>query len=207
MWPFRKKPKPISQDKPGSLSREIAALVERARLGDQNAMAMIDMVNKSATKGVARARLSKGMIQDYIKKHPVVGADVDPEKLGAALSKMTPPIDERIIPCVLEACKYKNGFIAASLVLSYLGPINPQTVQNYGMSSFGSDGKSQSFFYGVQCPLEEAFYGLINKVPRDALACTKVGQCFGRAAQLQRLRNGTGRISEMSPEAGWELGE
>jgi hypothetical protein len=192
------------------MASEAQNLVERARLGDQNAMAMIAVVNKRALDGVTRAKLAKGMIQKYIEDHPTsgtdsFGAEKDKAVSPALLKKMHNP--ETMLPAICEACKYRDGFLAASLVLSYIGPITRNKVKDIGLSSFGSDQKTYSFYWGVTYPDPEHYFAVAGKVPPDALDCTRIGQVFGRARKLQNVRAKGSCISNFSPMAGWELGE
>lgn len=49
----------------------VAAVVNRARAGDQNAMALIALIRDNAARGNARARISMNLLMHYIKTHPV----------------------------------------------------------------------------------------------------------------------------------------
>jgi hypothetical protein len=55
---------------PTDLDRAVGDIVERARAGDQVAMAIIAEVRKNAQAGVPRARMTFGMLEKYIKKNP-----------------------------------------------------------------------------------------------------------------------------------------
>ena len=192
------------------MASEAKSLVERARLGDQNAMALIAVVNKRAAAGVTRAQLAKGMMQKYVEDNPVVGFDsfgAETEKIvpSKVLKKMHEP--DCLLPAICHACRYKDGFLAASLVLSYIGPITKNMVRDIGVSSFGSDQKTNSFFWGVSYPDPEHYFAIAGKVPNEALECTRAGQVFGYAKKLQNVRGKNSRISDFSPKAGWELGE
>lgn len=70
----RKKSGTASMGAERDRATEVAALVRRARAGDQNAMAMIAMVRRSADKGSMVAQVTSQMIRDYIAKNPVPGA-------------------------------------------------------------------------------------------------------------------------------------
>jgi hypothetical protein len=60
----------------GELDNAAESLVKRARLGDQNAMAIIDLVGKNAKKGVPAAIQARKLIASYIQSHPVDGHTV-----------------------------------------------------------------------------------------------------------------------------------
>jgi hypothetical protein len=62
---------------PSSLTEVIADLVERARAGDQNAIAMICEIRDNANRGESRAKESAREIEQYIKKHPVTDMGCD----------------------------------------------------------------------------------------------------------------------------------
>ncbi len=61
----------ISGDSPMTRIEAAGSLVRRARQGDQNAMAVIDMARQNAAQGNVQAKLAVGCIKKYIEAHPV----------------------------------------------------------------------------------------------------------------------------------------
>lgn len=52
-------------------ARVVPELVERARAGDQNAMAMITACRENASHGLKRAQVTCSLIEQYCKQNPV----------------------------------------------------------------------------------------------------------------------------------------
>ncbi len=65
-----------------SLAHETSCLVRRARCGDQNAMAMINLIRENADAGMPLARQSHALIGAYIRANPVAGAAMAGESSG-----------------------------------------------------------------------------------------------------------------------------
>jgi hypothetical protein len=226
-----------------ALAYQAAALVRRARAGDQNAMALILEIGRAARAGAnARAKAAYAMLKKYIDRNPAAptegglfgfGGDVPsvPAAPGgllevrsargpvaAAPAVVKPPLprgtfdrifDPDAFPVVvIRACRYRDGLAAAAVVLAS-GPIfTPPTVQEIGLSTFGSEETSACFFHGVKCctdaDLREAASGFKEAYLRRPFV---VGQCVGRAWRIQAVRRPGSRIGMYAPIAGWELGE
>ena len=173
-------------------------LVERARAGDQNAMAMIGEVRQNAEKGIKKAKRAFAMLHDYIKSHPILEGSSDhhyrapkvnkqivrklSDNIGedAAISAWTPGIPDL--------------YLAALVVAS--GPVlKPERVTNIG-SHFGDD--TPRFWFGFEKWNQP-------KTSKDSAVFT--GQVVGLARTIQGVREGYLPVSRLCPMAGWELGE
>jgi hypothetical protein len=230
---------------PADLATHSAALVRRARAGDQNAMALILQVGKAAREGAnARAKAAYAMLKRFIDKHPIgpgkaglgnpgkgglfgFGGDV-PDVPSAppaiVLSSPTvtmpprPPLprgsldkifDPDLFPLVVvRACRYQDGLAAAAVVLASGPALTPASIQEIGLSTFGSEETSASFFHGVK-NCTDADLREVAQVFRDIYLRRPfvVGQCVGRAWRLQAVRRPGSRIGLYAPVAGWEFGE
>ena len=188
----------ISATEQEKIRSSAGELVERARVGDQNAMAIILKVGEGARAGHERCRLAARCFRDYIESHPVEGSDdhyplrehpavrMLGEFVGEdeAIAKVTPEVPDLYV---------------AALILAD-GPIlSKEKVVNIG-THFGED--SPSFWYGFK-----KFLKRINPFGSDAPEATFTGQAVGLARTLQGVRLGVLPISKLSPMAGWELGE
>jgi hypothetical protein len=72
-WITGKKTATFSSERT-TMEEAAAMLVERARVGDQNAMAMLSLIGSNAKKGNAKAREALVHVERYIRHNPVVKA-------------------------------------------------------------------------------------------------------------------------------------
>lgn len=94
----------------------VRQIVERARSGDQVAMALIDQTRRQAEKGNKKAQKSRALIQQYIKKNPpssIAGDDLP--------SVNTNPAAQLVL---WKAQKANPDVFAATVVKTapYIGP-------------------------------------------------------------------------------------
>jgi hypothetical protein len=157
------------------------ALVRRARNGDQNAMAIIDMARQNATRGNTQAKLAVAAILDYIKKNPVVSP------FGNEQRDMS----------------YETAVRLANGPLLYNSRIR-QALKN---SPFGADASTiKAFGYGLRNATKlPSISGLT--LPHGLHPAMHAGKVVGLARQIQALRTPGTLISEFDPIVGWELGE
>lgn len=211
------------------LIEQSAAIVVRARAGDQNALATILKVGESARAGGSRAMAAFNTIKHYIEAHPatefVLGADApavmdtpdapivkapDPE-----LRKPTLPqgIFDRIFDpeyfalCIIRACGYRHGLPAAATILAAGPPLTAPVIAHIGNSQFQSDESTATFFHGVRFCGEDNWRQIAPQLDPPLRRCLAIGQCVGRARKLQMVRQPGSRIGAYSEVAGWELGE
>jgi len=108
---------------------------------------------------------------------------------------------------VIRACGYRDGLAAAATVLAAGPPLTSPVIRELGYSQFGSDEASSIFFHGVKYPGKETWDEVAPHLDVPLRRCLAVGQCVGRARNLQAVRQRGSSISAYSPVAGWELGE
>jgi hypothetical protein len=176
-----------AKEQPSKMMKAAADLVERARAGDQNATAMIAQISKSAARGSSKAIIARGMIRDYIKKHPL---SKKRNAFGADNASVKSPMDKKVIEKfktkssgaetlrgILESTSRENGLIISSTVLA------------------------------LSKPLDNA--GVKRIVLQNPYAATlvPVRKCIARAARIQRVSRPNSRIADFSPAIAWELGE
>lgn len=213
-----------------TVADQSAALVRRARAGDENAMATLVRIGEEARKGTnARAQAAFAAVKRFIDQNPakdfVLGAEPPaiaqpaelqpPPQIDPELRK--PPLprgaldslfdSDQFAIVVLNATRYRHGLNAAAAVLA-AGPLLTQdVVQELGLSQFGSDESSAVFFHGVKNSSEQAWRETAPQLDAPMRRCLAIGQCVGRARRIQAVRTAGMPISVLSPVAGWELGE
>lgn len=228
---------------PDALADHAASIVRRARVGDQNAMALIRQVGKAAREGTSsRAKKAYALMQKYINKNPtearpapatggLFGFGGEIPSLApaprAGIAKEAAPVapalpERRVLPrgafdrifdpeslpiVVIRACRYEDGLRAAAVVLAAGPSFTKDSVQELGLSIFGSEPASEAFFHGVKnctdSDLREAGKLFDDYLKKPFI----VGQCVGRAWRIQSVRRPGSRIGLYSPAAGWEMGE
>lgn len=109
--------------------------------------------------------------------------------------------------CIVDACKYRHGLKAASVVLSNGPLLTNNRIARLGQVNFGHDESRQAFFQGVQFCGENDWMRLAPGMESNLQRCMAIGQCVGRARRLQAVRMPRSRISMYNDAVGWELGE
>lgn len=180
----------IERNKMREAARE---LVERARLGDQNAMAMISCVREQAEQGNKRARTSFRLLKEYIEKHPSSDGHYSPESglmktLGenvgddAAISAWAPGVSDSYV---------------AAVVVAGGPPLTKDRVSSIG-AHFGED--AEVYMLAVCSPFRLC-------PPEVNPSAYNAGCVVGIARKIQGVNSGKFPVSAISPMAGWELGE
>lgn len=191
--------------------KEARDLVERARLGDQNAQAIIVNTGKNAQKGDPVAKSAYQYLSEYIKEHPAkadMGAE-DMQKIGILRA-----VDQNPLPIVigvlrsLPESKNMDVIGAACVALSKGSPWNGKRVRDVNNCFSGEEQKY--FQYGLSNGGKQPIPQNVRSQPAIGAICT--GHCIGiaRRIQLMRLPNATiGSLVKQGlihPDIGWELG-
>lgn len=127
---------PITTQEQGAV-----ALVRRARAGDQNAMATLDLIGKNARAGNARAKRSYDLCMAYCKAHPV-GADMGGE--GGSWDDI-----EESITYWPEGSK-SDPLMAEAVKLSFGPPLTNDAIIGYASTTFGAEEEVYAFAEGMR---------------------------------------------------------
>jgi hypothetical protein len=183
---------PLSQD----LKDQACKLVDRARHGDQNAMAMIDQIADNARGGLGLAQESHQVILDYIASKNPKQATMSADAVSALQQLKNPNISPDTLLKIL--CFVPNlgeglALHAACVILSK-GPLWPTN----------RVGAVQAVTPPPSVPALQA--GLASATPQvngDPYECA--GAIIGSARRIQAVRGGS-PVSFLSPHVGWEIG-
>lgn len=163
-----------------SVEQAAEDLVRRARVGDQNAMAMIASVAESAKGGNPKARNAYACIEAYIKSHPVghdssiFGYETNALKETVALANGPMLTNDRI-----------HGFAA----------------------KIEDDEKAKLYLFGVvNFRHPEALDAMIAAYPA-AQRQIEGGRNTAMARTIQAVRLPNSSLSAFSHMVGWEHGE
>lgn len=168
-------------------AQRIAAgsLVRRARLGDQNAMAILAETSANAKAGNSVAQSALACIQEYIQANPAGVAFHGESNAATNTPKM-----------------WAHIWLANGPILSN------DRIREFA-SSFGEDTpERQAFLQGLILFQDSDRLDVIGRRFDDLQRkIIDIGQMFGKARALQHVRSSKLRISDYYPMVGWELGE
>jgi hypothetical protein len=105
---------------------------------------------------------------------------------------------------IANAWKYQHGLDAAALILANGPTLNMEQIATMGVSTFGSDAATATFFQGVKFSGDADYKAAAPGLDVALRQCLVVGQCVGRARLIQAMRNPNVRLGGV---LGWELGE
>lgn len=195
------------------LAREVENVVRRARLGDQNAIAMITEVRKSALAGVPKALEAFDRLQKYATQNPVgkgSPARVPPQAGRTPVHFMpgmrTAPSAPMVIGKDTMTVRMPDKDVARAVTSLANGPA---LTTLYAATLIAS----------LDVPRSKAFrFALANYKdrPRVTRAADKYPQwtgafyggfATGKARAIQRIRDASVPLSELSDVVAWELGE
>lgn len=167
--------------------RKIAeAFCTRARLGDQNAIAMMAMVRDNAKRGIPKAVQSFQYMNDFVAKNPVVP--------GSFSGEMCAPC---VNPDTHSAVQLANGPMLSNSRISRV------------VASFGAEDR-EIILSGIrkwQSDHDEAHKKLSARLDSMQREILKIGRTLGKARALQIVRSPNGPIAAYSSDVAWELGE
>ena len=190
-----------------TLHREAEALAQRAMLGDQNAIGMVEEIGKNARAGHGPAVASHPVILAYLEKNR------GPESLGVTdrgaeiLSRLAqcfvPPFVGVIQVFVdLLDCK-EEGLVEGACAILAEGPeLSPEVVAQLGAQIHGKP--RDTFEAGLCFAGEPEELTAVRPTNREEAAALCMGNCLGIAHRWQQVRSGA-PLSTLSPNVSWEL--
>lgn len=192
-------------------------LVERSRQGDQNAMAIIQMIRLVAKKGNEKAREAYKLIDLYIKTHPKTSIGNEPvvnfgiEKAFEFSRKPMPPEGYAanfviFVPCVGNLASLNDS---AARVLSGGKKIDEATFHAV-RNAISTTPKSQTMFrksYSVSRNPNALQAVARQAKTSDETKAVQTGFVLGRTRLFQGVSEGSLPISLLDPNAAWEAGD
>lgn len=204
------------------IKKAVSELVDRSRLGDQNATAMLISIRQNAEnpeyKDRERAKCSYDYAMAYVKKKPntrettIAGSFDGPAAgIGAAVAATKNP--EQYAATVIThlptiGTKFGDAIKAASSISQ--GPaINVHLLTAVRDALPSNNGKS-GFLLGVKFSGDkDMLVKQLSKAPKtdDVKKGAQLGYTMAMAQLLQEVRKPNTPIAPFSPAAAWELGE
>jgi hypothetical protein len=220
----------IDLDGDGKVSKEEAGaidLVQRSRVGDQNAVAMLIMIKKSAQQGSDKAKRVLKLIEKYIANNSVPDWS---GCIGFGCSPATQLIINRFHSTMgSEPQHYAQTVISevpridpfhAAVPLSNVGDLlydrNGQIARTHDanprirkiLQKYPNVESRTAFIYGLNSsnlPMKKLKPQ--SKYSDEALTALHIGRSVGIARRIQSVRLPDVPISVISKMAAWELGE
>jgi hypothetical protein len=199
---------------------QIAGVVERSRLGDQNATAIITCVRERAESGNPLAKQSLQAIVTYAKQNPP-GKRSEIGGVFTRLRSSLGALRDAVRRCVSREDyieKVKSGVPNVGLTMidaqrasaaltngPEIGPDELATAQ----ATFDTDAAKKAFQYAVQLAgSPKKVMGAVqkNKDPQLKKAL-HLGYVMGAARRVQMVRKPDSVLMKFSPVVAWELGE
>lgn len=176
-------------------------LVDRARAGDQNAMATIAMVRQRAKEGIPRAQKAFRALMKYAKS----------TKPDSPFGNEENRSQHRVARSLSEAITHSAGsagYISALVGLTSTLSINTAGITLANGPAIDNSRISQlaSMFAGEE--RQQFKHGVKNwrRVPPNVdPPAHRIGRCIGFARALQTARLPDTPITPISARAGWEL--
>lgn len=157
-------------------------LVERARAGDQNAMAIIALIRDNAINGNMRAQQSFLFLKQYIEANPI----------NDAASKYLARPDRNY----WQAIMFANG-----------DRLSDDKIHKIA-ATLGDDDSATAFLSGVTLHRRRDVIESIKSTLHDVHQnLVELGRLIGQARALQVVRLPGTPISGFHEMTGWELGE
>ncbi len=192
---------------PSKLEAAAKELVDRSRLGDQNAMALISAARKASKRGNAKAKEACAAIFRYVEANPV---EAPPVAIGAESVARLSAIKEHgsviaLRDLLMLPLGGEDALLAGAVVLANGPPLTKEQITAMG-TGIPNEEECKLFYYAIQ-NCGKALNELARVLPKKARCIMYAGQCVGMAHNIQRVRDPGIPVSAFSPMAGWELGE
>lgn len=187
----RSEPIIVESVKQQKLARAIKELVDRTRLGDQNAMAMLRSIRIQAEKGNPQAQQSRKLIIKYLKKYPATQDRYDTIGIDRPAERLRRKFSNSVNSGIRMLCR------SCLPILSCAGIVEANKPQVKSQIARINGEDLDAYRKGLQDWKEAA---------SSSLPWMKLGGVVGFIRELNATRKG-GAISKLSPMAGWELGE
>lgn len=178
--------------------------VDRARAGDQNAMALLQGVRRNVQAGSERAKRAAAHIARYIKAHPVdltegrkyLPAPPPVPEYRSVLKKLSQYVADPAAVCAWTPPISRTDPYVAALVLANGPNLSPDHIKAVA-SHFGEDER-RDFWMGFRNWRDK------SQPSSDAHSA---GRAVGTARVLQGVRLKVYPISYFCELSGWELGD
>lgn len=202
-------------EKPISIRDGAAQLVDRARMGDQNAIALICQVRDNAQKKQPRAQKAYKALMDYVQKNPVTKnwsfgedaaykAEIDSiaEHLKGTLIAGEDEYEKVVIEQVPDLASKSIGKAIVALANGPSLLANDECNRFKDVADSLSEGDRVAFMTGCKHGMRE-----LDSIPQELQGPFLLGHILGTARRIQAVRLPNVAIGSCFPSVGAEFGE
>lgn len=184
-------------------------LVERARAGDQNAMAMLQMVGENARKGSPKAKTAQAAVTRYIADHPAPISNWEEGASIIGVLKNPDNSDEDVFETLLALPRFEDSnLIQTACVVLSMGRDwdNPRVHALDGLLE-PSAPPQVTFRMGLENAGEPAVIKpTMRRLPPELAGYLCAGHCIGMARKIQIMRDPSSPVGILCKGVEWELG-
>lgn len=181
-----------------------SGLVDSARAGDQNAMAMIARVSSAAKGTNARAIAAKTAIETYIRKNPVKASQSGIGAEGArALSALRDYGASAVLALFILPRSGDAAVNAGVVALANKAPITRDVVSKIA-GEITDPAAKQAFAFSVSYSPDEV-EKLVARAPDAVRMIAQAGMCLQKAFKIQQVRLPGSSITKFNADIGKEL--
>jgi hypothetical protein len=197
------------------LKMVVENLIERSRLRDQNATAMLIQIRKNAALGVPRAKAAFTACKEYLRLHPIDESSFEgdedislPERpsqlrlLGTSLSQ-TPSLDH--YAAVIVALYLGDSFQDCENVAAIIAD-GPEVTAETVKKILAMINEKRLFIVGLKSD-ENTVMNAAAQTGYEGKKALQLGYAVGLGKRLQMVRKPDSIIAKFSEDAAWELGE
>lgn len=199
--------------RPMTVNDGAAQLVERARMGDQNAIALICQVRDNAKRGNSRAQQGFKALQLYVENNPVasqgtmgeeIAGEVEANQLARQVCNAA--FEGEYVEVVRELVpNLASQSVEKAIVALANGPsLLPRDESTYISDVYNtlSQPEKKMFAVGYRHGISE-----LASIPSSLQCAFLLGHILGTARAIQAVRLPRVPISVLDPQTGFELGE
>jgi len=184
-------------------------LVERARAGDQNAMAMLQMVGENARKGVPKAKAAAAAVARYIADNPAPISNWEEGASIIGILKNPDNSDEDVFETLLALPRFEDSnLIQTACVVLSMGPNwdNPRVHALDNLLAPGTPMKD-TFRMGLENAGEPSvIQPTMRRLQPELAGYLCAGHCIGMARKIQIMRLPDSPVGILCKGVEWELG-
>jgi len=188
-----------------------ADIVERARAGDQVAMATLQLVGQESQKGNSRAKRAHKLLSSYIKKNPPPAVSFGREGVRP-LDRTNVALNASFAKSLAAAdmSDWAAGIITFLPIMQWAGIVrlsHGPTLKDEHHQAIATLLGRKSGLYDYAVANAHSPKALTGATSKKARQTVYLGYAIGTAMRLQDVRRPNSRISDFDQTTGWELGE
>jgi hypothetical protein len=184
-------------------------LVERSRAGDQNAMAILQLIGENARAGDPKAQAGLSAVQKYIADHPPPLVEWPEAAQTIGVLKHPDNTDDVLFDALLTLPEFEDPRIVhtACVVLAQ----GPEWTRRriHGIDQLMEPGcdEQKQYRFGVEHAADPKFIRpQMSRLPRELAGFLCAGHCIGTARKLQLIQRADISPGILCKDVEWELG-